>query len=159
MIIFGVLVLILIVVFIFILANSFTSDDEVYRELSPSGDFEIIVVEGNGGAISSFWYNVYIVKRGSSINLFSSNVAYYYGALRNDCAYGINVGWESENIVLIEYYSSEISELETSIIIDDKKIKIVSNNNVVDEFAPPGGMLYNLENESSAEQRRALYCK
>jgi hypothetical protein len=78
------------------------SSDEVARVRSPTGRLEAVVIETNGGATTSFGYEVYIVPAGSG-TWRGREVASFYGAARNDNAYGVNVRWVTVNSLAIEY--------------------------------------------------------
>ena len=100
------------------------SRDEVVRVASPDGRVEAVLVETNGGATTSFGYEVHVVEKGRPAG---DRVAWLYGAGRNAQAYGANLKWTGENELVIEY------------------IKVSLRSGVNDPTAPAGGMLYNLE--------------
>lgn len=65
------------------------SKDEVARVVSPSGKVDAVLVEINGGATTSFGYEVYVVERGAQPS--GSPTVSLYGAVRNQHAYGANL--------------------------------------------------------------------
>jgi hypothetical protein len=120
------------------------SADVVARVPSPQGDLEAIVVETNGGATTSFGYEVSIVSAGS--RTLGSPTARLYGARRNNQAYGVNVRWVSTSLLHVEFKQARQATLKKSTVeVADRKIVAALQSGVVDPAAPPGGMLYNLQ--------------
>jgi hypothetical protein len=73
------------------------SHDEVARTWSPNGQVAAILFEENGGATTSFGYEVELgSKNGSGQKL----VAQLYGAQRNEDAYGANLRWKTTTLLL-----------------------------------------------------------
>lgn len=77
------------------------SRDEVARVLSPSGRVEAVLFETNGGATTSFGYEVFVVKRGAKPS--GSPAVFLNGAVRNPSAYGVNLKWSSPDSITVEY--------------------------------------------------------
>lgn len=75
------------------------SKDEVARIVSPSGNVEAVLFETNGGATTSFGYEVFVVERGAKPS--GSPAVSLYGAVRNQHAYGANLKWSSPGSLLI----------------------------------------------------------
>jgi len=124
------------------------SEDEVARVPSPDKKFEAVLTEINGGATTSFGYSIYIVKRGQS-TFWHKSVAYLYGAIRNNNAYGINLKWNNPGELAIEYLKAQSADLiKSNIEIDSSVVKVFLKSDVTDESAPPGGMLYNLKQKT-----------
>ena len=120
------------------------SHDEVARSTSPDGTTDAIVIESNGGATTSFWYDVCLAPRGGRCTV-SDSVAQLYGATRSDQAYGINARWDNDLLLRIEYLQAQQTKvLYTTATLDGRSIKVVLRPGVRDSSAPPGGMLYNL---------------
>src|SRR5215475_9506392 len=63
----------------FQLFDSELSFDEVSRITSPSGKVDAVLVERNGGATTSFSYDVFVVPKGKSVAR-GSEIAYLYGS-------------------------------------------------------------------------------
>src|SRR5690348_12320464 len=80
------------------------SREEVSRVASPSGDLVATVIEINGGAATSFGYEVRIARKGFSVG--GTKVASLYGAVRNDHAYGVNLRWVSDQELHVEYLTT-----------------------------------------------------
>ena len=77
-------------------------------------------------------------------------VATLYAAGRNENAYGVNLKWESDNKLVVEYLDAKVEKLlKPTVNISDKIVNIELRNGVNDSNAPPGGMLYNLEKRYS----------
>jgi hypothetical protein len=56
----------LVTTFVLLTACSQVSRDEVARVAAPGGQVEAVLVETNGGATTSFGYEVHVVERGGS---------------------------------------------------------------------------------------------
>ncbi len=122
------------------------SNDEVVRLTSPNNKFDAVLIESNGGATTSFAYDIHIVKHNTPTG--SSRVAYFYGAVRNQNAYGINLHWKSSNQLVAEYLNARIEVLEKPLTkIDGQEIKVVLRPGINDPTAPPGGMYRNLKKQ------------
>src|SRR5947208_1348029 len=74
-----------------------SSFDEVVRVPSPSSRVDAVLVEGNGDATTSFGYYVYVVTSGKAVSRRDGSVANFYGAVRSDSAYGVDLRWESDD--------------------------------------------------------------
>jgi hypothetical protein len=119
---------------------------EVARAVSPNGAFAAVLTESNGGATTSFGYNVSV---GSATTTKPTRVASLYGAVRNSQAYGVDLHWTNEHTLHIQYCKAEaVSNVLTSANIDGQHIEIVLDSGVEDSKAPPGGMLFNLQKHS-----------
>jgi len=66
---------------IMLLAGCFGA--EVGRTTSPSGNVDAVLVEGSGGATTSYGYEVFVVPAGKSTWL-QKKVAFLYGAARSE---------------------------------------------------------------------------
>jgi hypothetical protein len=119
------------------------SEDEVSRVASHDGRVEAVLVETNGGATTSFGYEVHVVEKG---RLTGNQVAWLYGAGRNANAYGVNLKWTGDNELVLEYLEAREQTLkQASVNVADRTITVSLRNGVDDPNAPAGGMLYNLE--------------
>jgi hypothetical protein len=123
------------------------SDDEVARVSSPDGTLEAALHEANGGGATSFAYKVYVVTAGRQpFMLVERPVANFYGAVRSNRAYGVNLKWEGPNSLAVEYFRSQTaSKAADTVHVGDREVGIVLREGVSDADAPPGGMLYNLK--------------
>jgi hypothetical protein len=110
---------------------------------SPDGHIDALLMETNGGATTSFGYEVHVVERGRPAK---DQVVRLYGASRNQNAYGANLKWTGENELVIEYLEARDQTLERATVsIAGRVIKVSLRSGVNDPMAPAGGMLYNLE--------------
>ena len=119
--------------------------DEVARVSSPDGRVDAIVIESNGGATTDFAYDVQLVVQGGH---GGEHVAWFYGAVRSDHAYGVNVRWVNDGELSIEYLRATEGRLNKSVVhVAGRDIGIFMRSGVTDESAPRGGMLYNLRQQ------------
>jgi hypothetical protein len=117
----------------------------VTRVTSPIGDTDALLIETNGGATTSFGYEVHVVPKGSAPSA-GSEAAFIYGAVRNDHAYGVNLRWRRTDTLAIEYLEAkQVVRQRGEVVVADRHIGIVFASGIVDAAAPAGGMLYNRE--------------
>lgn len=129
-------------VFLLILAPG-ASEDEVARVASPDDKLEAVLVETNGGATTSFGYEIYIIPRAAKPR--SPAVASLYGAVRNENAYGANLRWASSNQLMVEFLDAKLSKLELPhLSVDGREVHVTLRPGTLDATAPAGGMFYNL---------------
>jgi hypothetical protein len=120
------------------------SKDEVARVVSPSGNIDAVLIETNGGATTSFGYEVYVVEHGAQPS--GSSAVSLYGAVRNQDAYGANLRWSSSDSLSVEYLSAKSAKVNTPTqSVGTQAIHVTLRDRVTDKAAPPGGMLYNLQ--------------
>lgn len=113
------------------------------RVVSPDGRVEAILIETNGGATTDFGYKVLVGERGSWFS--RTQVAWLYGAGRNEHAYGANLKWHTDTELFVEYLEAQEQELkERKVYVAGRNIEIVLKSGVTDSAAPAGGMLFNL---------------
>jgi hypothetical protein len=118
------------------------SRDEVGRAKSPDGSVDAILYEKNGGATTSFGYEIELIGKGSR---HGEKVAFLYGATRNANAYGVNLKWSGDDELRIEYSSAKDEQLlHPEAKIAGRTIRVVLKSGVDDPSAPSGGMYYNL---------------
>jgi hypothetical protein len=119
------------------------SKDEVVRVNSPNGKLDAVLIEANGGATTSFGYEVHIVPRNMAAS--DSPVAFLYGALRNKSAYGVNLRWDSPSLLAIEFLNAKSAKLEEHmVLVADQNVRVVMREGVLDLDAPAGGMAFNI---------------
>jgi len=127
---------------LFFLIGCSSDKDEVLSLLSPDKKVEAILFETNGGATTSYGYEVYFRNIDSGE---LTQVASFYGATRSNSAYGINLNWVADNNLELEYFKTKsVNLLSSSVYINNKVYGVNLKPNVNDSKAPPGGMLYNL---------------
>lgn len=128
------------------------SHDEVARATSPDGLIDAVLVETNGGATTSFGYEIHVVPSGGGPSA-SSEAAFLYGAVRSPQAYGANLRWAAPTSLAVEYLSARSAELKRPpAIVAGREIVVHLVDGVSDPSAPPGGMLYNLRGRSYDSQ-------
>jgi hypothetical protein len=152
MVIFGWgLVLGILAIIIVLIAHTFRdfgegSFDEVARVSNSNANVDAVLVETNGGATTSFGYEVLILPRSQKAKQSDHVVVNLYGASRNDHAYGANLRWISNDTLVVEYLDAQDADwINGSPGINGRVINIVMKSGINDPTAPPGGMLYNLE--------------
>jgi hypothetical protein len=119
--------------------------DEVARVASPDGRLEAILEETNGGATTSFGYVAYLVEKGHSPSE-SARVASFYGAVRSESAYGVNLVWLTSDELELQYLKAKQSQLiASSPVVGGSRISVRLRPGIGDPSAPSGGMLYNLD--------------
>lgn len=119
------------------------SNDEVARVVSPSGKVDAVLFETNGGATTSFGYDIYIVEHGAKPS--GSPAISLYGAVRSQSAYGANLKWVSPNSVAVEFLSAKSTKIKKpTLSLGDQIVQLAVHEGVADDSAPAGGMFYNL---------------
>lgn len=120
------------------------SRDVVATQRTPDGAYKAVLVEINGGATTSFAYEVYIEPAESKSK--SHKVAYLYGAVRSPDAYGANLRWSANRSLEVEYLRAGWSKNVISrLALDGQEFHVHLADGKVDSTSPPGGMLRNLE--------------
>jgi hypothetical protein len=119
------------------------SFDEVARV--PHESVDAVLVETNGGATTSFGYEVFVLRHGAKPKRGDA-AASFYAAVRNDNAYGVNLRWQPNDTLAIEYLEARNAKiLANPVQVDGRPITLVLKSGVNDPSAPAGGMLYNLQ--------------
>lgn len=113
--------------------------DEVARVPSPDRQMEAVVMEDSGGATTSYFYIVCIVKEKQACDR-SKAVATLYGAVRNPSAYGVNLRWLDSAHLVVEYASAIRADLVEQPPYPGKEMRVQLRSGVVDQSAPPGSM-------------------
>jgi hypothetical protein len=118
------------------------SRDEVARVWSPTGQVSAALFEENGGATTSFRYEV---ELGSKDGSERKVVARLYGATRNAGAYGANLRWENNTTLVIECLKTKApATISSPINIGGQNVTSILHMGIVDKEAPAGGMEFNL---------------
>lgn len=118
------------------------SRDEVARAASPDGKVVATLIEVNGGATTSFGYEVHLESEGALFG--KAQVASLYGAFRSASAYGVNLRWNSDSELSIEYLGARNAQLEVpEWRYGDSIVRVSLVAGIEDRDAPAGGMLYN----------------
>lgn len=118
--------------------------DEVARVRSPDGSLDAVVIETNGGATTSFGYEIDLVVAGGGVPS-ARRVAFLYGAGRNANAYGVSLRWTRPDALAVEYLDAKSATLETPLVsVRGRTVSVALTGGIEDRTAPPGAMLYNL---------------
>jgi hypothetical protein len=121
------------------------SHDEVARVSSPDGQIDAILFESNGGATTSFLYEVDLGRKQSRRG---KQVARLVGVVRNAQAYGVDLNCENDHTLVIQCLHTETPpEVQGSVDVDGRNVQIVLHTGIEDKSAPAGGMLYNLRKQ------------
>ena len=84
-------------------------------------------------------------SKGPGSVTWSESSANLYGAVRSNRAYGINLKWESPDVVIVEYMDARETKQEVpSILLSGRTCASDTPHGVVGEKASAGGMLHNL---------------
>jgi hypothetical protein len=119
------------------------SSDKVARVVSPDGRLDAVLIETNGGATTSFGYQVDIRPHGSRE---THEVARLYGAVRSDQAYGVNLRWTEASNLELDFLKSKLTpEIRSPVRFGGREVTVTVRSGVEDPSAPSGGMLYNLK--------------
>jgi hypothetical protein len=122
------------------------SFDEVTRVTNLNANVDGVLVETNGGATTSFAYEVFVLPRGQKPKRSDQPVVSLYGAGRSVHAYGANLRWTSNDTLVVEYLDAQHADwINGSLGVNGRLVNIVMKSGINDPSAPPGGMLYNLE--------------
>lgn len=136
-------VLVAVIIFLSLLLNTCVSDVEVTRATSPDGRVIASVHEINGGATTDFAYRV-DMARAWPLN-WTHHAASFYGAVRNDCAYGIDIRWKDDDTLLVTYLEAKSENSDPSVNLIGRTVRIVTKSGVTNAAAPCGGMEYSQE--------------
>jgi hypothetical protein len=124
--------------------------DEVARLPSLDGRVDAVLVETNGGATTSFGYEIHLVEKGRPAD---RQVAWLYDAGRSKSASGANLRWINDQELVVEYLDARESTVtRSSVRVAGRAITVFLRRGVSDPTAPAGGMLYNLERTSRKQQ-------
>jgi hypothetical protein len=123
-----------------------SSSYEVAHVTSPNGSLEAVLTETNGGATTSFGYEVSVGLRGAKT---LDHVATLYGAVRNEQAYGVNLSWAGDHVLRVQYLRAKaVQDVSPTLDMGGQQVKIELQSGVEDPTAPPGGMHYNQAQQS-----------
>jgi hypothetical protein len=116
------------------------SRDEVARSMSPDGQTLAVLLETNGGATTSFGYEVEL-RSASGETEEAVFAASLYDANRSDCAYGVNLRWLSPTELGLEFENAKQIRIVQDIQVGANSIIVSALPGVTDDGAPCGGML------------------
>jgi hypothetical protein len=132
----GVTVRVLSWLLLGVVCSACAEHKEVARIPAPSRDVDAVVVEGNGGATTSFWYDVYLTKPGAEYRS-GNQVADTYGSLRRNGDWGVDVSWRTSSDLVVEYKSADRTSLDVrELAIAGRKIAITLRQECPDSGSP-----------------------
>jgi len=126
----------------------------VLRKESPTRRYVALLEELNGGATTSFEYNIYVQSPGQPFTK-KVFVGFLYGAVRNTFAYGVDLDWPSDNTLRVQYWRARATRIPSSVVrLDDQVIHIQVCPGIENDDAPRGGMFYALQKQRRAPDGR-----
>lgn len=84
------------------------SRDEVAKVTSPDGSLVAVLIETNGGATTSFGYEIWLRDKNAGSG---EQVGTLHGAVRNDDAFGANLRWTDNTELSVEYLKAQTERL------------------------------------------------
>ncbi len=119
--------------------------NEVDRVTAPGLGVDAVLIETNGGATTSFGYEVYVVPRGQSVKTDAPEpIIRLYGSIRSDSAYGVTLRWQDATRLSVEYQEARNILINDSLVtVGGDVILVIPRAGVTDSTAPAGGMLWN----------------
>ena len=125
--------------------NRRPSSYQVARVASPNGNLEAVLTETNGGATTSFGYDVTVGVKGTRN---AEKVASLYGAIRNEQAYGVNLSWADNHVLRIQYLRAKsVQDVRKTVDLNGQQVEVVLQSGIVDITAPAGGMQFTLQKQ------------
>ena len=126
--------------------------DEVARARSADGARDAVLIERNGGATTSFGYEVFVVPHDAPVRDGAQGaVASLYAATRNADAYGVNLRWLAGDSLAVEYlHAREALVHDPAVGHRPDRLRVVLHAGVEDPGAPSGGMQYNREHPNAS---------
>jgi hypothetical protein len=92
---------------------------------SPSDKADAVVVETNGGATTSYGYEVHIVPHGATPDR-GQEAAYLYGAIGKENRYGVKVRWDGPSRVVVEYLAAKTASVSRpSTVVGGERVAVV----------------------------------
>ncbi len=115
------------------------SREEVAWANSPDGRTHAILSETNGGATTSFGYIVELhpALHDGSVPV---NAGKLYGAVRSECAYGVDLHWLHPSTLALRFASAKQVNVPAFVTVDGHQIQVVAQAGYTNNAAPCGGM-------------------
>lgn len=118
------------------------SREEVAWANSPDGRTHAILSETNGRATTSFGYIVEL-HRAPHDGSMPVNAGKLYGAVRSECAYGVDLQWLNASTLALRFASAKQVDVPAFVTVDSRPIQIVVQSQRTNNAAPCGGMAAN----------------
>jgi hypothetical protein len=132
----------ILLLIVFYIGCKTSSRNEVANVQSPDDRVEAALYETNGGATTSFGYEIELRQKSQKKGI---EIAQLDGAVRNENAYGVNLRWNGNEELDVEYFKTKWhSKFPSTASVAGRNIHVVVRDGVIDPSAPSGGMLYNL---------------
>jgi hypothetical protein len=116
------------------------SRDEVAWANSPDGRTHAILLETNGGATTSFGYVVELHPADHQGERPVS-AGTLYGAVRSDCAYGVDLRWLGSTTLALRFESAKQVHLPSSVMVGGRRVRVIAQAGHRNVAAPCGGMV------------------
>ena len=121
-----------------LLLSTCVSEVVVARTTSPDGRVVATVTEVDAGATVDFAYDVRVFRNWPWH--WDYSVARLYGAVRSECAYGVDLKWIGSDTLMISYKEAKDADIKKSIDLIGRTIKIVHRPGVDTSSVPCGAM-------------------
>ena len=118
------------------------SRDQVAAVTSPDGRTRAVLFETNGGATTSYGYEIELELASRDGDPVAAGKL--YGAARSQCSWGVNLHWLSPTELAVDFREADRTEIPISVEVGAKSVKVTERSGQSDEAAPCGGMLANL---------------
>jgi hypothetical protein len=118
------------------------SRDQVATVVSPDGATRAILFETNGGATTSYGYEIELAPLSQDGEVVAAGRL--LGAARSQCSWGVNMRWLSSTELAIDFQEADRTELPTQVEVGAKSVRLTERSGQSDQTAPCGGMLRNL---------------
>lgn len=106
---------------------------------APDGRTHAILFETNGGATTSYGYEVKLhTADHKTPDVLAARL---YDAGRSDCAYGVNLRWRGPTTIALEFPSAKDVQVSPSAIVGGRRIDVAAQAGINDDAAPCGGMV------------------
>jgi hypothetical protein len=117
--------------------------DEVQRVPAPTRNLDAVLVE-TADTATTFAYTVYVVRKGKPAGSRRAAV-FLRGATRSDSAFGLNLRWASDSVLILEHFKVQhVKQRGPREIVGSDTVRVQYRAGVVDSLAPRGGMRDNL---------------
>ncbi len=113
--------------------------EEVAWANSPDRRIHAILSETNGGATTSYGYVVELHPADHQGEA-PVDAGSLYGAVRSECAYGVDLHWLNPSTLELRYQSAKQVTVPKSVIVDGRRIHLLAQGGRVNAAAPCGGM-------------------
>lgn len=116
--------------------------DRVAAVTSPDGATRAILFETNGGATTSYGYEIELAPASQGGEVVAAGQL--FGAARSQCSWGVNLRWLSPTELAVDLKEADRTEIPMRVEVGVKSVTITERYGISDEAAPCGGMLANL---------------